>query len=149
MLSLNFFGKICSRAFLLIQAKLWDEDDESKSQALLKFVEAVLAIIAFLNHGWQTGMPDICFGTTYQNGEKYIKWLQNVLNCHKIYTKWLWNTPNVPKIYQHFPFQGPPKYNQIEIFGLKIYNLATLGWIRSQSYDRKLQRQRCKNLQRC
>jgi hypothetical protein len=35
------------------------------------------------------------------------------------YTKW-------PKIYQHFPFQGPPKYTQIWIFGHKINYLATL-----------------------
>jgi hypothetical protein len=29
-------------------------------------------------------------------------------------------------MYQNFPFQGPPKYTQIGIFGLKINHLATL-----------------------
>jgi hypothetical protein len=27
---------------------------------------------------------------------------------------------------QHLPLQGPPKFTQIGIFGLKIYHLATL-----------------------
>jgi hypothetical protein len=31
------------------------------------------------------------------------------------------------KIYQPFSFQGPSKFTQIEIFGLKTYQLATLG----------------------
>jgi hypothetical protein len=30
-------------------------------------------------------------------------------------------------MYQHFPFQGPPKFTQIGIFGLKINHLATLA----------------------
>jgi hypothetical protein len=34
--------------------------------------------------------------------------------------------PNVLRIYQPFPFQGPPKFTPIGIFGLKIYHLATL-----------------------
>jgi hypothetical protein len=34
--------------------------------------------------------------------------------------------PNGQKIYQHFPFQDPPNFTQIEISGLKIYHLATL-----------------------
>jgi hypothetical protein len=49
------------------------------------------------------------------------------------YTEWRWNTPNdrktdkmAVKIYQHFPLQDPPKFTQIEIFGLKICHLATL-----------------------
>jgi hypothetical protein len=29
-------------------------------------------------------------------------------------------------MYKHFPFQGPPKFTQIGIFGLKINPLATL-----------------------
>jgi hypothetical protein len=29
-------------------------------------------------------------------------------------------------MYQHFPFQGPPKFTQIGIFGLKTNHLATL-----------------------
>jgi hypothetical protein len=29
-------------------------------------------------------------------------------------------------MYQHFPLQGPPKFTQIRIFGLKINHLATL-----------------------
>jgi hypothetical protein len=34
--------------------------------------------------------------------------------------------PNGHKIYQYFPFEGPPKFTQIAIFGLKINNLTTL-----------------------
>jgi hypothetical protein len=36
-----------------------------------------------------------------------------------IYSKWPKNIPNL------FPFQCPPKFTQIGIFGLKIYHLAT------------------------
>jgi hypothetical protein len=39
-------------------------------------------------------------------------------NGHKIY-QMAENSPNSDKIYQHFPFQGPPKYTHIGIFGLK------------------------------
>jgi hypothetical protein len=31
------------------------------------------------------------------------------------------NIPNGHKIYQHFPFQGPSKFTQIGIFGLKLH----------------------------
>jgi hypothetical protein len=36
------------------------------------------------------------------------------------------NIANGHKIYQKFPFQGPLKFTQIGIFGLKINHLATL-----------------------
>jgi hypothetical protein len=42
------------------------------------------------------------------------------------YTKWLSDIPNGDKIFQHFTIQGPPKYTQIGIFGLKRNHLATL-----------------------
>jgi hypothetical protein len=43
------------------------------------------------------------------------------------HTKWPYTyIRNVHKIYQLFPFQGPPKFTQIVIFGMKIYYLATL-----------------------
>jgi hypothetical protein len=50
----------------------------------------------------------------------------NVPKQRKIYqikTKF----PNGHWIYQYFPFQCPPKLNQIGIFGFKINNLATLS----------------------
>jgi hypothetical protein len=55
-----------------------------------------------------------------------------------------------------FPFQGPPKFNQIWIFGLKIYHLATLvpgqaDWLLEPSLRHlklQLQRQRCSRLER-
>jgi hypothetical protein len=65
----------------------------------------------------------------YQNGE-------NIPNNHKIYqsalkyTKWPENGSNGHKTYQHHPLLGPPKFTQIRIFGLKIYHLATLGWMK-------------------
>jgi hypothetical protein len=57
---------------------------------------------------------------------------KNVPNEHKMcrmiikYPKCPKNIPNDHKIYQHFPIQGPPKFEQIGIFGLKINQLATL-----------------------
>jgi hypothetical protein len=41
-------------------------------------------------------------------------------------TKFLKNIPNGQKIYQYCLFQGPLKYTQIGIFGLKVYHLSTL-----------------------
>jgi hypothetical protein len=37
----------------------------------------------------------------------------------KNYTEWPQNIPNGHKLYQHFPFQDPPKYTQIGIFGFE------------------------------
>jgi hypothetical protein len=72
-----------------------------------------------------TGLPDfLC--TKYQNGE-------NVPNDHKIYTPNGHNIfpmavkrPNGLKIYRHFPLQGPSKFTQIGILGLKKNHLASL-----------------------
>jgi hypothetical protein len=41
---------------------------------------------------------------------------------------------------QHFQFQGPPKITQIGIFGLKIYDLATLNcllWCKNGERERE------------
>jgi hypothetical protein len=52
-------------------------------------------------------------------GKVPTKWPQNIPNDLKMYpmaikyTKWQYK-------YQHFLFQGPPKYAQIAIFGVKI-----------------------------
>jgi hypothetical protein len=61
----------------------------------------------------------------YQNREKYTKLSLNYQMAIK-YTKWAKSIPNGHKRYQHFPVQGPPKFAQIGIFGLKINHLATL-----------------------
>jgi hypothetical protein len=42
------------------------------------------------------------------------------------HTQWPSNILHGHKICQQFPFQGPPKYTQIGIFGSKINHLATL-----------------------
>jgi hypothetical protein len=34
-------------------------------------------------------------------------------------------------IHQHFPFEGPPKFTQMAIFGLKINLLATHSLMRA------------------
>jgi hypothetical protein len=69
-------------------------------------------------------------GKIYQNSNKMYQMAIR-------YTKWLSNIPNDHKIYQQFPFQGPPKYTQIWIFGLKTYHLATLLpiWYISQFWE--------------
>jgi hypothetical protein len=62
----------------------------------------------------------------------FIQIYQNIPNDYKLfqiaikYTKWSKNIKNCRFIYQHFPFQGPPIYTQIGIFGIKINHLATL-----------------------
>jgi hypothetical protein len=42
------------------------------------------------------------------------------------YNKRPQNGPSVHKKYRHLPLQGPPKFTQIWIFGLKTNHLATL-----------------------
>jgi hypothetical protein len=61
----------------------------------------------------------------YQNRGKYTK---SPLHYHMAIkcTKLSWYIPNGHRIYQPFAFQGPPKFSQIGIFGMKIYHLATL-----------------------
>jgi hypothetical protein len=53
---------------------------------------------------------------------KYTKQQYNIFNGHKIYQM------TIPKIYLfiHFPFQGPPKYNKLGIFGMQAFHLTTL-----------------------
>jgi hypothetical protein len=50
---------------------------------------------------------------------------KNIPNDLKI-TKWPQNITKGHNVYQHIPFQGPHKYTNIGVFGMKIYNLATL-----------------------
>jgi hypothetical protein len=52
------------------------------------------------------------------------------------YTKWPQNIPNGLKIYQHLPMQDPPKFTEIEIFGLKIYHLANPAML--TKYEKRL-----------
>jgi hypothetical protein len=51
---------------------------------------------------------------------KYTKWTQNIPNDRKI------DQMAIDYVYQHLPLQDPPKFTQIDIFGLKIWHLATL-----------------------
>jgi hypothetical protein len=57
---------------------------------------------------------------------------KNIPNHQKVfqmtlkYTQWQQNITNRHKIHQHPSLQDLPKFTQITIFGLKIYNLATL-----------------------
>jgi hypothetical protein len=53
----------------------------------------------------------------------------------------------INKMHQHFPFQGPPKCNEIGIFGLEIYHLATLTGT-SRLYFESERRHRCTGHQR-
>jgi hypothetical protein len=46
-----------------------------------------------------------------------------------MYQRAVTNSKYSNNIQQPFPFQGPPKFTQIGIFGLKIYRLATLALI--------------------
>jgi hypothetical protein len=52
---------------------------------------------------------------TFQNGEICTKSSKTKIHITSGHRK-----------YQHFPYQGPPKYTQIGICGLKINHLATL-----------------------
>jgi hypothetical protein len=66
-------------------------------------------------------LPDFSWYNIPKRGKNYQ-------SNHKAprYTKWLENRPNGQKIYRHLQLQDPPKFTQLEIFGLKICHLATL-----------------------
>jgi hypothetical protein len=71
------------------------------------------------------GLPDFSWS-------QHTKTEKSIPNDHKLYQTAIYYTKcsqmisNSRKIYQHFLLQGPPKYTQIWIFGLKINHLATL-----------------------
>jgi hypothetical protein len=54
---------------------------------------------------------------------QHTKMGENIPNNPKMYQidKTIPNRPNGYIIYQHLPFQDPPKFTQIGIFGSKIY----------------------------
>jgi hypothetical protein len=65
----------------------------------------------------------IFIGTTYQNGEKFTTWPQNLPNGRNICKQ---NENKNIIIYQNLPLQAPPKFTQIGISGFKICHLSTL-----------------------
>jgi hypothetical protein len=79
------------------------------------------------------------------NGQKYTKWpkihqmAKNTESGHNLYTA------NSRRIFQPLPFQGPPKFTQIGIFGMKIHIWQPCSciepWPRNRSnsfaFDRK------------
>jgi hypothetical protein len=78
----------------------------------------------------------IFLDTIYQNGGKYTICIDTLLpNGHNRYQSAIICTYvyvhilNGQRIQQPFPFQGPPKFTQIGIYGLKICLLATLQHI--------------------
>jgi hypothetical protein len=77
-------------------------------------------------NGQQDQGCQIFLETIYQNSGKCTRLALNYQMTIK-YTKWPLYIANSHKIYQPFPFQGPPKWTQIGIFGLKKYHLATLN----------------------
>jgi hypothetical protein len=59
-------------------------------------------------------------GKIYQITTKYTKWPYYICNGCKI------DQMVIKYLYQDFPYQDPPKFTQIWIFGLKTNHLATL-----------------------
>jgi hypothetical protein len=102
-------------------------------------------LLCRIRAGSGAGLPDFSLYKIPIRGEKYTKGPQNYQMSK--------NMPNGCKIFKmdtkyvflKFPFQGP-KNIKIEIFGMKIYHLATLIW--SQSYGCDSQRLREPTTQR-
>jgi hypothetical protein len=61
-------------------------------------------------------------GKNIQNDHKLY---QKALNCTKMAVKYKFQML-IKYIQQHFPFQGPPNFTNVGIFGLKKKHLATL-----------------------
>jgi hypothetical protein len=64
---------------------------------------------------------------SWENIPKYVHRDILIPSDHKIYQTAL-KYSSGHKIKQLFIFQGSQKYTQVEIFGMKIYHLATLPW---------------------
>jgi hypothetical protein len=73
---------------------------------------------------WETGLPDFSW-SKHTITAKIYQTTTSYTNGHTLYQMAV-NIPNGHYIWQHFPFQGPPNFTQIVIFGLKINHLATL-----------------------
>jgi hypothetical protein len=69
------------------------------------------------------GLPDF----SWQNKPKRVKIYPISQNGHKIHFTKHVKYSIVHNKYQRIPIQGPPKYAQICIFGMTIYNLANPG----------------------
>jgi hypothetical protein len=68
----------------------------------------------------------IFLDTKYQTGENIPNNNQNITKCPFKMQKCPKKFRLASKYINLFPYQGPPKFTQIGIFGLKTYHLATL-----------------------
>jgi hypothetical protein len=82
------------------------------------------------------GLPDFSWSKHTKMGKLY-QMATNYTKRPQIIPKFSDNIPNGLKIFQmaikytkQFAFQGPPKFTQIGIFGLKINHLAALHFAR-------------------
>jgi hypothetical protein len=68
-----------------------------------------------LTHYTKTGENIPKISIKLPNGHKIYQYGRNIFQM------------DVGRIYQPSPFQGPPKFTQVGIFGLETYNLAALS----------------------
>jgi hypothetical protein len=81
----------------------------------LKYVHIATRVARFSKVQYTKTGKIYQLNTNYSNGHK-------IYHMAVKYSKWSSNTYT----YLRFPFQGPPKYIQIGIFGRKLNHLATL-----------------------
>jgi hypothetical protein len=101
---------VCSKLLITMKLSLWWK---TQNLPLLQQLRLSLLISSFCMLACQ-----IFLYTKYKNRRKYTKLILNYLISIK-YTKWQQYAPSVHRIYQHSPFQGPPIFTQIRIFGSK------------------------------
>jgi hypothetical protein len=115
----------------------------------IKLMMAIFSIPTHISKGWVFAKPFLYLHTkanadkgcqiflcaTYQNGEKYTTWPQNVPNGNYNSPKGLKVYQNGHKICPYFPFQGPPKLTQIGTLVRKNFkHLAILTPTASQAF---------------
>jgi hypothetical protein len=90
---------------------------------------STVAAAAFQTHTYkhprQPGLPDFSLFNIPKRGELYHFIMPLYYQMGIKYNKWPYFIVNGHGLYQLFSFQGPPKFAQIWIFGLKTYHLAT------------------------
>jgi hypothetical protein len=109
----------CSRRPCLAESHFLDGTFLRQS-FLLRILPTIFTHLLMLYYFTATrqGLPDFSWYTHTQTGKINIP--MTIKYVYQTVTK----LPNGHKIYQHLPSQDPPKCAQI--FGLKIYHLATL-----------------------
>jgi hypothetical protein len=111
------------KKYLLLLKKLAKENNRSIGENSPNLV-TLLRSSSVKNPSSSQGCQ-IFLGIIHQKGKNIPNGHELYQSAINMYTKWPGHGPNGKNIPLCLPLQYPPKFTQIEIFGWKIYHLAT------------------------